>query len=317
MKTIEVKPPAYYPTFTARAVNKETRTITMAFATEAVALDRGVLKSDGADFSRFLLNPTFFLDHNTAVENKAGVVKAIRQSETEWEGDFVFAPPEVSRKADDAFRFLDWSKCGATSVGFIVTDRNSNPSESERARYGLPPNGWIGNRWTPLEISIVGIGSDPKAVMRSGGAKARAVRAMWAQIGLRDFEAWKAKAMTRTSNDVAAEIIETAKTGTLNRESLDEFAKIRMDEMSNDDGSEAQEGDTETGGEGSIAEALQPLIDGMLALGSKLDQVIEMVSSSAKKEEPTTEMPEEKAATADFWRQIEEATTKAERALAK
>lgn len=184
-ETLTLKNRQYYPRFGVRQAGApEDRTLTFTFMTESVALDDGVLIADGMDAARFLSSPTFFLDHCTDVEHKAGVVTAIRQTATGWEGDFKFAPADISPEADQAYRFLTWSGHGACSIGFVVTEMDRDPLPEDRAKYGLPRYGWIGRKWQLLEISIVGVGADPGAIMHSGGAKARAVRAAFAEAAL-------------------------------------------------------------------------------------------------------------------------------------
>ena len=184
-QTLELKNREYFPRFGVRqAGDPAERTLTFTFATESVALDDGVLLADGMDAGRFLSSPTFFLDHDTCVDNKAGVVTAIRQTASGWEGDFKFAPADISPEADRAYRFLTWAGHGACSVGFVVTEMDRAPTAEDAQRYRLPKYGWIGRKWQLLEVSIVGVGADPGAIMHSGGAKARALRAAMAETAL-------------------------------------------------------------------------------------------------------------------------------------
>lgn len=250
MKTITPKIMRYAPTFSVRTANEESRVLTFSIATESVALDNGVLISEGMDAVRYLENPIVLADHNYT--KKIGRTIALRNTGDAWEADVEFPPREVSEEADDAYRFLRWSGFGAASVGFVVTKMNREPSPELVRKYKLPERGgWIGEKWQLLEWSIVGVGSDPLAIMHAGGAEARAFRSAMAKANLAH---WR----TFTTNEGQ-----------------------RMD----DETADSQE-TTESGGDGMamLGEKIDALTSAVSVLAKKLDQAI-----GSKEAEPVEE----------------------------
>lgn len=280
---LELKPQTFYPTVGIRAAKRaegdtsttaDPRVLTFTFATEMLALDDGVLVANGMDASRFLTNPTFFAEHCTWNDTKLGSVTAIRRTPEGWEGDFIFAPPDVSEFADEVYRFLAWAGHGACSVGFIPTKvrRGGELTAEEIAKYGSKLR-WVADAWQLLEISIVGVGADPGAILKKGGAPARSIRAALAYTAL---DLWKrSNVATETTNDATAIVAQTADTQTTAepRDGGEGDAPCSIDT-----GDEPTPEPDHIAMHGETMAVLNSVADSMRQLCSKLDQAIESKS---------------------------------------
>lgn len=143
------------------------RVRTFVATTSAVATDGGVLLPDGLDATVYDRRPIVLWAH---ADDDLGVGRCIARRRISvpdgWEVDIDFAPPEVSTKADDVLRFLDWAGFGAVSIRWRFLEVDWNPEPAELIKYGLPRYGWIGRRWQLTEISVVNCQADPEALMK-------------------------------------------------------------------------------------------------------------------------------------------------------
>lgn len=255
MEILTLKPQR--ATFTgkmSRAASAD-RTLTFTFTTEAVATDQGVVMADGMDAARFIESPTFFADHWTGVENKLGTVTAIRRNAVGWEGDFMFAPADVSQTADNVYRFLDWAGHGAVSIGFIPTAKRSGSeiTTAELQKYGSDLR-WIADKWQLLEISVVGVGADPGAHMQTAtGIEGRMFR-MAMMDAMMDH--WKAEQKRDTAPPCS---IDTTTTGPEGDPAPDSAAM-----------------------HAEVMAAMNTHTEGLALLGRKLDALIEQAATTTK-----------------------------------
>lgn len=145
------------------------RVRTFVISTSLPASDAGVLIPDGADFSRYDARPVLLWGHDDMGD---GIGRGLERRRITspvdgWEQDFEFAPASVNPDADQKLRFLDWAGFGATSIRFRVTDMNDTPTPEELVMHNLPRWGWIGRKWTLLEVSLVNIQADPGALLKA------------------------------------------------------------------------------------------------------------------------------------------------------
>ena len=174
-------------TFKVRGDADDGRTLTFQIATERVALDRGIILADGADFSRYTGdagNPIVLLGHDHG--EPFGHTTRIARNAQGWEADVQVSPDdELSPAGQRWFRRLKRLGRGAASVGFTVDDSRA-PSEVERRTHGDRLE-WVGTKWTLLEWSIVAVGADPGALMHSATDEGRAFRRAMADVGFERF----------------------------------------------------------------------------------------------------------------------------------
>lgn len=239
-------------TFAVRSGEEGTRTLTFQIATERVALDRGIVAADGADFSRYMGdsgNPIVLLGHDHG--EPFGHTTRIARNANGWEADVEVAPDdELSPAGQRWFKRLRRLGRGAASIGFTV-DESRAPSEAERKAYGDKLE-WIGTRWTLLEWSIVAVPADPGALMHSGTDEGRAFRRAMSDAG---------------------------------------FERLMEDEAQNDQPGQTARADAPAGeAPASGGTTLEAVMATLAAIETKLDQVVEIVSADAAEdvvEEPS------------------------------
>lgn len=159
--------------------NENVKRYTVRGVTQGKARDGGVLIMEGADLKHFLANPQLQYGHGSS--EFAGVpasigrvveVRAAKDDEGNPAFDFDFEIDlGVSDLGDQVARMLDAEILNAVSIGFRVTSFQwgHDMEDDERAALGNPE--WVGRQWELYELSVVGVGADPRAlVQRSFGA---------------------------------------------------------------------------------------------------------------------------------------------------
>jgi hypothetical protein len=154
---------------TPTSVDVEARTFGFVLSTETPVRTCGelpeagftdydeVLASDGLDESRIAGAPLVDSHDLSTVDNVIGVIESIAKTDATWNG--------VARlsKSDKGTRILNDIADGIirqVSVGYVVNDLSVELREG-----GVPLA--RATSWTPHEVSVVAVGADPNAVIRS------------------------------------------------------------------------------------------------------------------------------------------------------
>lgn len=139
--------------------------IEFVMSTESVDRHGTVLRQSGWDLSAFQRNPVMAYQHDTRStdpDDYLGTWEDVRVEEGRLVGRPNFEPAEVNPKADKIRRKVEHGTLRSVSVGFVP--KEAHWGEKER---GEDPDVLYFDRMELLEVSIVGIPSNPDAVRRS------------------------------------------------------------------------------------------------------------------------------------------------------
>jgi len=166
--------------FELKAVNEESRTITIIGTTEEIDRSGDVIMQAGLDWRNFRKNPVIMWAHNYS-QLPIGKATRIASADGKTELDVEFTPADVNPFGDSVFRFLKWNKRAPASIGFIP--KKVEPRDPEAT--DVSP--WGGNRRflkaEVLEVSVAPVPDNPGAVasVKSLYAEAKTAGAITAE----------------------------------------------------------------------------------------------------------------------------------------
>lgn len=150
--------------------DKGKRVLTYRGITETVADDGGILRAEGADWSRMDTNANVQWNHgHLNAHDVATIGRVIRRrldaKARAWDFDIEFVEEGVNPLADMVYRMGEGGFLVACSIRFRVLEFE-DMSRDELQSLGAQ---WVGKRYEPRELSIVDIGSDPESLKRMAG----------------------------------------------------------------------------------------------------------------------------------------------------
>ena len=146
-------------------IRKQGDSIEFVLSSEAVDRHGTVLRADGWDLSKFRSNPVMAYQHSTHStdpDDFIGTWENLRIEDGKLMGTPSFEPVELNEKADKVRRKVEHGTLRSVSVGFIP--QSAHWGDKKRNE---DPDVLYFDRMELLEVSIVGIPSNPDAVKRS------------------------------------------------------------------------------------------------------------------------------------------------------
>ena len=142
----------------------DARTLTFVFSDESVDRYGDVIYARGWDLANFNANPIALFGHDAGtVENVIGRAKNVRVEGSRLIGDIEFMGAEVNPNAEAVYQMVKGGFLKTVSVGF-------QPIEWELAKDKSRPQGVNFKKQELLEISIVPIPANPKALVQAKAA---------------------------------------------------------------------------------------------------------------------------------------------------
>lgn len=144
---------------------KEDGDIEFVLSSDSVDRHGTVIKQDGWDLTAFLRNPVMAYQHDTRStdpDDFIGTWDNIRVENGQLVGTPNFEPADLNPKAEKIRRKVEHGTIRSASVGFIP--REAHWGKKDR---GENPDVLYFDRMELLEVSLVGIPSNPDAVKRS------------------------------------------------------------------------------------------------------------------------------------------------------
>jgi HK97 family phage prohead protease len=149
----------------AQIRKREDNSIEFIMSTESVDRHGTVLRADGWNLDAFKRNPVMAYQHNTHSSDPddfIGTWEDVRVENGKLVGVPNFEPEEINPKAEKIKRKVEHGTFRSVSVGFIP--REAHWGDKKRNE---DPEILYFDRMDLLEVSIVGIPSNPDAVKRS------------------------------------------------------------------------------------------------------------------------------------------------------
>ncbi|HUO53330.1 MAG TPA: HK97 family phage prohead protease [Rhodoblastus sp.] len=157
-------PAVRFATTGAPVASAEERTITFVFSDESVDRYGDVIFAKGWDLTNFSANPVALFGHDAGtVENVIGRAKNVRVEGARLVGDIEFMGAEVNPNAEAVYQMVKGGYLKTVSVGF-------QPTEWEFTKDKSRPGGVDFKKQELLEISIVPIPANPKALIQAKAA---------------------------------------------------------------------------------------------------------------------------------------------------
>lgn len=139
-------------------------------ATEEVARDGGIIRMKGARLDNFKLNPVIQWKHDMTSAAQPVIARAVKMTVDRQAKSLIitaeFPKAGTSALADEVRSLVDQGFIRAVSVGFII-HAFAELTEADRSKMGLGNYGWVATDWEMTELSIVPVGSDPRALKRA------------------------------------------------------------------------------------------------------------------------------------------------------
>lgn len=134
--------------------NIEDRKATFIITTSTPDTDNDVIVPEGIDFTHYVKNPVVLWQHN---RDLLPIGKCLPESITKtangWSATVQFPDEGIDAFSDKIYWYVKNGYLSATSIGFIPTDTD------------LGNNGYIFNKCTIFEFSIVTVPANPEALI--------------------------------------------------------------------------------------------------------------------------------------------------------
>jgi len=123
-----------------------------------------IVHPDGGDFSRYSDNPVVYLEHGwMRDELPIGKTLSLKTGADQIDAEFVLA--QGDEVADRARNLMRQGVLGGTSIGFVPTEMDFAPAPRSMDDDGEERSVLHVYKWQMLEFSVVGIPSNPEALI--------------------------------------------------------------------------------------------------------------------------------------------------------
>ena len=173
--------------FTKSPEEQEDRVIRFIGSTEDIDRDGDIMKADGWDLKNYKKNPVVLVNHMRSALPIARTKKVFINDKKQLVFDVEFPTPEVSADGDTLYRLAKGGFMPATSVSFMPDmDKVEYPRENG-AKSGAYR---IYNGQELLELSLVSIPANPKALMTSKSLSDAVEAKVIDEIEAKSIELW-------------------------------------------------------------------------------------------------------------------------------